>query len=67
MLPWYMEWFEESDADELKESMPNVALYDLERESWSRTHYTNTFDRVLKENYLPLSSTDWKSKIWVKK
>lgn len=69
MLPWYMDWYEENDLSALQQEKPNVVVYNISRECWDCTNYTNRFDSYLRENYTHLSEEPalWEYWVWVKK
>lgn len=69
MLPWYMDWYEESAIMELLERSPGVVVYNIDRSVWGYEHFSDAFDSTLQEHYIRLSNDDssWKSYIWLKR
>ena len=68
MLPWYMDWYEKDNIAALKESMPKVVVYNIDRECWGISHYTVAFDEELKAYYTRLgdANSGWKYYVWTK-
>lgn len=69
MLPWYMDWYEESAVMELQEKRPGVVVYNIGRSVWGYDHYNEKFESALQENYIRLSNDDssWKYCIWLER
>ena len=69
MLPWYMDWYEESTVMDLQEKRPGVVVYNIDRSVWGYDHYNDAFDSVLQENYIRLSNDDssWEYCIWLER
>lgn len=75
MLPWYMDWYEQDEIDDLITHNPRIVLYDEERAvygfaEYAYTNYANDFFTALKDNYFyayPELNAGWKKKIWAQK
>ena len=56
MLPWYMDWYEKDEIDDLFTYNPKVVVYDEEEDAWVYTHYAPAFVTQLEEYYYRFSN-----------
>ena len=68
MLPWYMDWYEKDEIDDLFTYNPKVVVYDEEEDAWGYTHYAPAFVTQLEEYYHRLSNNNEKAgyNIWLR-
>lgn len=63
ILPWYMDWYEEWEIEDLVNEQPRFAIWNPDMEIWGYSHFCNEMDSYIKEHYSRISET---SNIWVK-
>lgn len=68
MLPWYMDWYEKDEIDDLFTYNPKVVVYDEEEDAWVYTHYAPAFVTQLEEYYYRFSNNNEKVgyNIWLR-
>lgn len=61
-LPWYMDWYEQWDVEDLKKHTPNIVVWNPDQECWGRKNYMNDLDNYIKNNYEQMQedATVWK-------
>lgn len=62
-LPWYMDWYEEWNLEDLKEKSPKVAVFHPDIQTWGRTYYMMRIHDYITANYTRISDD---SILWVK-
>ncbi len=64
MLPWYMDWYEEYDIEDLKIKRPRIAVYNENAVTWGIKNYNVNFVKCLKKHY----KNDGQHKfLWIRK
>ena len=69
MLPWYMDWYEQDNIDDLLIGEPKVAVYAENINTWGYTYYMRALLTTLQDNYSRISDNPddgWKYKLWIK-
>jgi hypothetical protein len=69
MLPWYMDWYEKDNIDDLNREKPRLVLYFQDEQLGNFKYYTNAFLTELRKNYTQLSEdpqTDWAYELWIR-
>lgn len=68
MLPWYMDWYEKDEIEDLFTYHPKVVVYNEEEDAWGYTHYAPAFVTQLEEYYHRLSNNNEKAgyNIWLR-
>lgn len=61
VLPWYMDWYEAWELEDLREKQPEIVVWNPEHEIWGWTYYCNELSDYIYENYTRRSDT---SLIW---
>lgn len=64
ILPWYMDWYEEWELEDLKEKEPDILVWNPDIEIWGWSYFCNELRDYAYQNYMRLSDT---SLIWRKK
>lgn len=64
MLPWYMDWYEKKDIEELLDKKPYVVVYD-EKICWGIFCYDPSFAEELKKYYSRFGDTEQERIIWI--
>lgn len=62
-LPWYMDWYETWNLEDIKESKPDVVVWNPDQECWSQFRYAALLDKYIQENYERVGEG---APIWVK-
>lgn len=50
-LPWYMDWYEDWDIEDLKEYMPDIVVWNPDQECWERTNYAERLEDLIRSEY----------------
>ena len=63
-LPWYMDWYENWNIEDLKEYAPKIAVWNPEQECWGIKHYAERLNDFIQQEYSRISeeSIIWKRK-----
>jgi hypothetical protein len=66
MLPWYMDWYEQDNLNDLITCKPKVAIMDESINTWGYTGYMPEIFNNLHENYDRMSDNpeDWQWFVW---
>lgn len=62
-LPWYMDWYESWNLEDLKKNKPDVVVWNPDQECWNQYHYAVLLDKYIQENYKRIGEG---ATIWVK-
>lgn len=69
MLPWYMDWYEDNNIEDLVREQPRLAVYNPLSETWGHRDYNTAFVANLKAAYTQLSedpASGWRYFVWLK-
>ena len=58
-----MDWYETWNLEDIKESKPDVVVWNPDQECWSQFHYAALLDKYIQENYERVGEG---APIWVK-
>ncbi len=62
-LPWYMDWYEEWNIEDLISKQPNIVVWDPNQSCWERTNYAMRLNDYIVSNYSRINEG---SIIWIK-
>lgn len=66
MLPWYMDWYEKDNIEDLKNYNPKVVVYYEDEDAWGYTYYSVAFADTLKKGYTRLGDGGWQYNVWIR-
>ena len=50
-MPWYMDWYEQSVINDLKNKSPNILIYYPDMEIFNNKNYSNDFNMEVQKKY----------------
>ena len=69
MLPWYMDWYEQTAIEDLNGAEPRIVVYNEDQSLREFSYFANVFLAELKENYSRFSNNPedgWEYKVWIR-
>lgn len=61
VLPWYMDWYEEWELEDLEEKQPAVVVWNPDQEIWGWSYFCNELNDYINANYTRGGATSF---IW---